>query len=220
MLKDASLLRQAALIGSDWIAAGDGAIAVTNPATGDVIGHVPNLGAAETNAAIAAAKAAQTSWAARTAKDRAVILRRWYDMIVENADDLARILTMEQGKPLPEARGEILYGASFVEWFAEEARRVYGDVIPSHGVDKRIVVIKQPVGVVAAITPWNFPNAMITRKAGPALAAGCAMVLKPASQTRFRPSRWQCWQSARACPRSLLGRDRIGACHRRRDDRQ
>ncbi|GHF72220.1 NAD-dependent succinate-semialdehyde dehydrogenase [Seohaeicola zhoushanensis] len=185
MLKDASLLRQAALIGSDWIAAGDGAIAVTNPATGDVIGHVPNLGAAETNAAIAAAKAAQTSWAARTAKDRAVILRRWYDMIVENADDLARILTMEQGKPLPEARGEILYGASFVEWFAEEARRVYGDVIPSHGVDKRIVVIKQPVGVVAAITPWNFPNAMITRKAGPALAAGCAMVLKPASQTPF-----------------------------------
>ena len=172
-------------MGGQWIAAGDNAIEVTNPATGDLIGRVPRLGAAETEAAIAAAEAAQLAWAARTAKERAAVLRRWYDLMIENADALARILTMEQGKPLAEARGEILYGASFIEWFAEEARRVYGDVIPAHAADKRIVVIRQPVGVVAAITPWNFPNAMITRKAGPALAAGCAMVLKPASQTPF-----------------------------------
>ncbi|PRY88324.1 NADP-dependent succinate-semialdehyde dehydrogenase [Donghicola tyrosinivorans] len=185
MLNDATLLRQAALVGGDWIAAGADAIAVTNPATGAVIGHVPNLGASETRAAIAAAEVAQKAWAARTARDRATILRRWYDLILENADDLARILTMEQGKPLAEAKGEILYGASFIEWFAEEARRIYGDVIPGHAPDKRIVVIKQPIGVVAAVTPWNFPNAMITRKAGPALAAGCAMVLKPAAQTPF-----------------------------------
>ncbi|MEC9198981.1 MAG: NADP-dependent succinate-semialdehyde dehydrogenase [Pseudomonadota bacterium] len=185
MLNDATLLRQAALVGGDWIAAGTDAIAVTNPATGAVIGHVPNLGAEETRAAIAAAEVAQKAWAARTARERATILRRWYDLILENADDLARILTMEQGKPLAEAKGETLYGASFIEWFAEEARRIYGDVIPGHAPDKRIVVIKQPIGVVAAVTPWNFPNAMITRKAGPALAAGCAMVLKPAAQTPF-----------------------------------
>jgi succinate-semialdehyde dehydrogenase/glutarate-semialdehyde dehydrogenase len=185
MLNDETLLRQAALVGGDWIAAGADAIAVTNPATGAVIGHVPNLGAEETRAAIAAAEVAQKAWAARTARERATILRRWYDLILENADDLARILTMEQGKPLAEAKGEILYGASFIEWFAEEARRIYGDVIPGHAPDKRIVVIKQPIGVVAAVTPWNFPNAMITRKAGPALAAGCAMVLKPAAQTPF-----------------------------------
>ena len=184
-LNDPGLLRQAALIGADWIEAGADGLAVTNPATGAVIGHVPNLGAAETDAAIAAAETAQKDWAARTAKERSVILRRWFDLMIENADDLARILTLEQGKPLAEAKGEILYGASFIEWFAEEARRVYGDVIPGHAPDKRIVVIKQPIGVVAAITPWNFPNAMITRKAGPALAAGCAMVLKPASQTPF-----------------------------------
>lgn len=185
MLKDATLLRQAALVGAEWIEAGGDGIAVTNPATGALIGHVPNLGATETEAAIAAAEAAQDAWAARTAKERSVILRRWYDLMIANADDLACILTMEQGKPLSEAKGEILYGASFIEWFAEEARRIYGDVIPGHAPDKRIVVIKQPIGVVAAITPWNFPNAMITRKAGPALAAGCAMVLKPASQTPF-----------------------------------
>ncbi|RID92805.1 NAD-dependent succinate-semialdehyde dehydrogenase [Gemmobacter lutimaris] len=185
MLKDATLLRQAALIGAEWIEAAGAGIAVTNPATGALIGHVPDLGATETEAAIAAAEAAQGVWAARTAKERSAILRRWYDLIVANADDVARILTMEQGKPLAEAKGEILYGASFIEWFAEEARRIYGDVIPGHAPDKRIVVIKQPIGVVAAITPWNFPNAMITRKAGPALAAGCAMVLKPASQTPF-----------------------------------
>ncbi|CUH82250.1 succinate-semialdehyde dehydrogenase / glutarate-semialdehyde dehydrogenase [Tropicibacter naphthalenivorans] len=185
MLNDSQLLREAALVGGAWIEAGEDGIEVRNPASGDLIGRVPNLGAEETQTAIKAAEAAQIDWAARTAKDRSAILRRWYDLMVENADNLARILTMEQGKPLAEAKGEILYGASFIEWFAEEARRVYGDVIPGHAPDKRIVVIKQPIGVVAAITPWNFPNAMITRKAGPALAAGCAMVLKPASQTPF-----------------------------------
>ncbi len=184
-LKDPSLLRQAALIGADWIEAEGKGIAVTNPATGAVIGHVPNLGAAETEAAIEAARLAQPAWAARTAKDRAGILRRWFDLMMANQDDLGRILTAEQGKPLPEAKGEVAYGASFIEWFAEEARRAYGEIVPGHATDKRILVLKQPIGVVAAITPWNFPNAMITRKAGPALAAGCAMVLKPASQTPF-----------------------------------
>lgn len=185
-LNDQSLLKQANLIGEHWIDAASGAaLDVTNPATGDVIGQVPALGATETHEAIKAAEVAQKSWAARTAKERANILRDWFNLIVENADDLAMILTMEQGKPLAEARGEIIYGASFIEWFSEEARRMYGDVIPGHATDKRIVVIKQPVGVVAAITPWNFPNAMITRKVGPALAAGCAVVLKPASQTPF-----------------------------------
>ncbi|MBN9672274.1 NAD-dependent succinate-semialdehyde dehydrogenase [Roseibium aggregatum] len=185
MTLSSELMREAALVGGDWIPAGEGAIPVTNPATGEIIGHVPYLGATETKAAIAAAATAQKDWAARSAKERALVLRRWYDLMIEHADELARILTMEQGKPVAEAKGEILYGASFIEWFAEEARRVYGDVIPGHAPDKRIVVIKQPIGVVAAITPWNFPNAMITRKAGPALAAGCAMVLKPASQTPF-----------------------------------
>ncbi|MEN8831712.1 MAG: NAD-dependent succinate-semialdehyde dehydrogenase [Pacificibacter sp.] len=185
MLKDPSLFKEAALVGAEWIPAGENAIEVRNPSTGALIGHVPNLGAAETEAAIAAADVAQKEWAARTAKERAGILRKWFDLMVENADDLAYILTQEQGKPLAEARGEIMYGASFIEWFAEEARRIYGDVIPGHAPDKRIVVVKQPIGVVAAVTPWNFPNAMITRKAGPALAAGCAMVLKPASQTPF-----------------------------------
>ena len=184
-LKDPSLLREAAFIGGEWIAVGGNGIAVNNPATGAVIGHVPRLGADATRTAIEAAKAAQKEWAATTAKHRAQVLRRWYDLMMAHQDDLAAILTAEQGKPLAEARGEIAYGASFIEWFAEEARRVYGDVVPGHAEDKRIVVIKQPVGVVAAITPWNFPNAMITRKAGPALAAGCAMILKPAAQTPF-----------------------------------
>jgi succinate-semialdehyde dehydrogenase/glutarate-semialdehyde dehydrogenase len=184
-LSDPTLFREAALIGADWVLASGKGIAVTNPATGKVIGHVPNLGAAETKAALAAAEVAQKAWAARTAKDRAQILRRWFDLMMANKDDLGAILTAEQGKPLAEAVGEIAYGASFIEWFAEEARRVYGDMIPGHAPDKRIMVLKQPIGVVAAITPWNFPNAMITRKAGPALAAGCAMVLKPASQTPF-----------------------------------
>lgn len=184
-MKNPALLRQAALVGSRWVEANGDGIAVTNPATGALIGYVPKLGQVETQEAIEAAATAQKSWAARTAKERSQILRRWYDLMLENQDDLARILTAEQGKPLAEAAGEIAYGASFIEWFAEEARRAYGDITPGHAPDKRILSVKQPIGVVAAITPWNFPNAMITRKAGPAFAAGCAMVLKPASQTPF-----------------------------------
>ena len=185
-LNDSSLFRQAALVGGEWIEADpSNAIKVDNPATGEIIGLVPNLGTNETKKAIAVAEIAQKEWAGRTAKERSGILRRWFELMMENQDDLGRILTAEQGKPLAEAKGEIAYGASFIEWFAEEARRVYGDIIPGHQKDKRILVMKQPIGVVAAITPWNFPNAMITRKAGPAFAAGCAMVLKPASQTPF-----------------------------------
>ncbi|THK38712.1 NADP-dependent succinate-semialdehyde dehydrogenase [Ensifer sp. MPMI2T] len=185
-LKDPSLFRQAALVGENWIEADPkNAIEVNNPATGEIIGLVPKLGAAETRAAIETAARVQKEWAARTAKERAGVLRRWFELMIENKDDLGQILTVEQGKPLAEATGEIVYGASFIEWFAEEARRVYGDLIPGHQKDKRILVMKQPIGVVAAITPWNFPNAMITRKAGPAFAAGCAMVLKPAGQTPF-----------------------------------
>lgn len=184
-LRDPSLFREAALVGGRWIAANGGGLAVHNPSTGALIGHVPRLGSAETDVAIAAAKTAQKSWAARTAKERSTVLRRWFDLMMASQDDLGAILTLEQGKPLAEAKGEIAYGASFIEWFAEEARRVNGDIIPGHQQDKRILVLKQPVGVVAAITPWNFPNAMITRKAAPALASGCAIVLKPASQTPF-----------------------------------
>ncbi|EUB99181.1 succinic semialdehyde dehydrogenase [Rhizobium sp. CF080] len=185
-LNDPTLFREAALIGDRWIDADrSNAIEVNNPATGEIIGLVPKLGAAETRAAIEAAQAAQKGWAAKTAKERSGILRKWFELMIANKDDLGKILTLEQGKPLAEATGEIVYGASFVEWFAEEGRRIYGDLIPGHQPDKRILVMKQPIGVVAAITPWNFPNAMITRKAGPALAAGCAMVLKPASQTPF-----------------------------------
>jgi succinate-semialdehyde dehydrogenase/glutarate-semialdehyde dehydrogenase len=185
-LKDPSLFRQAALVGETWIEADPkNAIEVNNPATGEIIGRVPKLGAADTRTAIEAAARVQKEWAARTAKERSAVLRRWFELMIENKDDLGRILTMEQGKPLAEATGEIVYGASFIEWFAEEARRVYGDLVPGHQKDKRILVMKQPIGVVAAITPWNFPNAMITRKAGPAFAAGCAMVLKPAAQTPF-----------------------------------
>ncbi|RUM22917.1 NADP-dependent succinate-semialdehyde dehydrogenase I [Rhizobium vallis] len=185
-LQDPELFRQAALVGGNWIEADPkNAIEVNNPATGEIIGLVPKLGAAETKAAIEAARIAQKGWAARTAKERCAVLRKWYELMIDNKDDLGRILTSEQGKPLAEATGEIVYGASFIEWFAEEGRRIYGDLIPGHQKDKRIMVMKQPIGVVAAITPWNFPNAMITRKAGPAFAAGCAMVLKPASQTPF-----------------------------------
>lgn len=184
-LKDSRLFRQAALVAGKWIEADSDAIEVRNPANGAIIGRVPKLGAAEVRSAIEAARVAQVDWAGRTAAERSQVLRRWFDLIVANKEDLGCILTAEQGKPLKEAIGEIVYGASFIEWFSEEARRVYGDVIPGHQRDKRLVVLKQPIGVVAAITPWNFPNAMITRKAGPALAAGCAMVLKPASQTPF-----------------------------------
>jgi succinate-semialdehyde dehydrogenase/glutarate-semialdehyde dehydrogenase len=185
-LKDPSLLRQQCYVDGAWIDADTGGKAdVTNPATGEVIGTVPNLGAAETRRAIEAAAQAFPAWAARTAKERAAILRRWQDLMLANADDLAVLMTAEQGKPLAEARGEIAYAASFIEWFAEEGKRVYGDVIPGHQPDKRLVVLRQPVGVVAAITPWNFPAAMITRKAAPALAAGCTFVCKPAMQTPY-----------------------------------
>jgi succinate-semialdehyde dehydrogenase/glutarate-semialdehyde dehydrogenase len=184
-LKNPALLREAAPVGGRWIDAGSDGIAVTNPATGGVIGHVPNIGAAETQEAIDAVQVAQKAWAARTAKDRSNVLRCWFDLIVENHADLARILTAEQGKPLAEAMGEVGYGASFIEWFSEEARRAYGDITPGHAPDKRILTVKQPIGVVAAITPWNLPNAMIARKAAPAFAAGCAMVLKPSEMTPF-----------------------------------
>ena len=185
-LSDPGLFRQQGYVDGAWIDADSGeTVEVTNPATGETLGQVPKMGAAETRRAIEAAEAAWPVWRAKTAKERAQILRRWFDLMMEHQEDLAILMTMEQGKPLTESRGEIAYGASFVEWFAEEAKRIYGDVIPGHQPDKRIVVLKQPVGVVAAITPWNFPNAMITRKAAPALAAGCPIVLKPASQTPF-----------------------------------
>jgi succinate-semialdehyde dehydrogenase/glutarate-semialdehyde dehydrogenase len=184
MLKDASLLRDRAFVAGDWVAAdGGGAFPVTNPARGDVISTVPDLGEAEVARAIDAAHAAQKPWAARTGKDRAAVLRAWHDLMVANADDLAAILTAEMGKPLVEARGEILYGASFLEWFAEEGKRVYGETIPGHQPDKRLIVLKQPIGVAVSITPWNFPNAMIARKVAPALAAGCGFVAKPAGET-------------------------------------
>lgn len=185
-LKDLTLFRQQAYIDGAWVDADSGqTIAVNNPATGEILGTVPKLGAAETRRAIEAANRALPAWRALTAKERAQKLRRWFELLMENQEDLARLMTLEQGKPLAEARGEIAYAASFIEWFAEEAKRVYGDTIPGHQADKRLIVIKQPVGVTAAITPWNFPAAMITRKAGPALAAGCTMVVKPASQTPF-----------------------------------
>jgi succinate-semialdehyde dehydrogenase / glutarate-semialdehyde dehydrogenase len=185
-LKDMKLFRQQCYVNGEWVDADDkSTIAVSNPADGVQIGTVPNLGAAETRRAIEAAHAAWPAWRARTAKDRAACLRKWYDLMMENQEDLAVLMTVEQGKPLAESRGEIGYGASFIEWFAEEAKRVYGDTIPAQGADRRIVVIKQPVGVCAAVTPWNFPNAMITRKAGPALAVGCTMVIKPASMTPY-----------------------------------
>ena len=185
-LKDATLFRQQAYIDGAWTDAESGrTITVDNPSTGDILGTVPRMGTAETRRAIVAAEAALLAWRSKTAKDRSQILRRWFDLMMANQEDLAAIMTAEQGKPLAESKGEIAYAASFIEWFAEEGKRTYGDVIPAHGADKRIIVIKQPIGVCAAITPWNFPAAMITRKAGPALAAGCTMVLKPASQTPF-----------------------------------
>jgi len=185
-LKDPSLLRQQCYVDGAWIDAdAGGTIGVKNPATGELIGTVPNAGAAETRRAIEAAAKAFPAWAAKTAKERAAILRRWNDLMLANVDDLAALMTAEQGKPLAESKGEIAYAASFIEWFAEEGKRVYGDVIPGHQPDKRIVVLRQPIGVVAAITPWNFPAAMITRKAGPALAAGCTFVCKPATQTPY-----------------------------------
>jgi len=185
-LADPGLLRRQCYIDDRWTDADDGAtLEVTNPATGETIGTVPRMGAAETRRAIEAAHRAWPAWRAKTAQERSTLLRRWYELLLENQEDLAILMTAEQGKPLAEARGEIAYAASFLEWFAEEGKRVYGDIIPAHQPDKRIVVIKEPIGVCAAITPWNFPAAMITRKAGPALAAGCPMVVKPASATPF-----------------------------------
>lgn len=185
-LNDSTLFRQQAFIDGDWRDARSGdVIPVSNPANGKPLGNVPKMGAEEARDAIDAANRALPAWRALTAKERANILRRWFNLMMEHQDDLARLMTLEQGKPLAEAKGEISYAASFIEWFAEEGKRIYGDTIPGHQADKRLLVIKQPIGVTAAITPWNFPSAMITRKAGPALAAGCTMVLKPASQTPF-----------------------------------
>ena len=185
-LKDSRLFCEQCYIDGKWTSADSaGTIKVNNPATGEIIGSVPDMGAAEARRAIEAADKAWPAWRAKTAKERAAVLRKWYDLMMANQDDLGLLLCTEQGKPLPEAKGEIAYGASFIEWFAEEGKRIYGDVIPQHQSDKRILVLKQPIGVCAMITPWNFPNAMITRKAGPALAAGCTVVLKPASQTPY-----------------------------------
>jgi succinate-semialdehyde dehydrogenase/glutarate-semialdehyde dehydrogenase len=185
-LLDASLLRQSAYIDGKWCGADDGgSIPVTNPANGEQLGTVPRMGAAETRRAILAAEAAWPAWRARTAQQRCALIRRWFELMLEHQEDLAVLMTAEQGKPLAEARGEIAYAASFLEWFSEEGKRVYGDTIPSSAAGRRIVVLKQPIGVVAAITPWNFPSAMITRKAGPALAAGCPVVVKPATATPY-----------------------------------
>jgi len=185
-LNDMTLFRQHALIDGAWCAADHGnTLAVSNPATGITLGSIPDMGAAETRRAIDAADRALPAWRGLTAKHRAQLLRRWFELILQHQDDLAYLMTLEQGKPLPEAKGEIIYAASFIEWFAEEGKRIYGETIPGHQPDKRLMVIKQPIGVTAAITPWNFPSAMLTRKAAPALAAGCTMVVKPASQTPY-----------------------------------
>jgi succinate-semialdehyde dehydrogenase/glutarate-semialdehyde dehydrogenase len=185
-LTDTSLWRERAFIAGAWSAADSGqSTEIRNPATGAVLGSVPHMGGAETRRAIESAHAALPAWSKKTAAERAKIMRRWFDLMLANVDDLAVIMTAEQGKPLAESKGEIAYAASFIEWFAEEGKRVYGDIIPGHQADKRIMVLRQPIGVVAAITPWNFPAAMITRKAGPAIAAGCTIVVKPAPQTPF-----------------------------------
>ena len=185
-LKDPKLFREQAYIDGKWAGADrGGTVAIDNPASGERLGTVPEMGAAETRRAIEAAERALPEWRGRTAKERASILRRWHDLMMANQEDLAQLMTAEQGKPLSESRGEIAYAAAFLEWFAEEGKRVYGDVIPGFTRDRRIIVLKQPIGVCAAITPWNFPSAMITRKSGPALAAGCTMVVKPAPQTPF-----------------------------------
>lgn len=184
-LKKPDLFRERAYIDGEWCLADNGVtITVVNPANNATVGHVPRMGRAETRRAVEAAERALPAWRELSAKERSAKLRRWYELIIENQLDLARIMTLEQGKPLAEAQGEIVFGASYIEWYAEEAKRIYGDIIPGQ-VDRRLVVLKQPIGVCAAITPWNFPSAMITRKAGPALAAGCTMVIKPASQTPF-----------------------------------
>lgn len=181
-LKNTTLLETRAYVAGRWVKT-EKTLAVHDPATGLLLAETSDCTRADAAEAILAAQTAQKEWAGRTGKERASILRRWYDLVIANSDDLATILTAEMGKPLAEAKGEVLYGASYIEWFAEEAKRVYGETIPGHQRDKRLIVIRQPVGVVAAITPWNFPNAMIARKMAPALAAGCAMVAKPAAET-------------------------------------
>ncbi|WP_323008256.1 NAD-dependent succinate-semialdehyde dehydrogenase [Paracoccus sp. (in: a-proteobacteria)] len=184
LLKDPSLLQTRAYVAGEWIDADDGkTFSVVNPARGDIIAEVADLSRTEVKRAIAAAAQAMKGWTARTAKERAQVMRKWFDLMMENQDDLGKILTAEMGKPLPEAKGEIAYGASFIEWFGEEAKRIYGETIPGHLPDKRLTVIRQPIGVVGSITPWNFPNAMITRKCGPAIAAGCGFVGRPAAET-------------------------------------
>ena len=204
-LRDPSLVRSACFIGGKWIAppVGD-EIEVRNPANGRLIGMVPNFGASETRRAIECANAALPAWRSRTAKDRSVVLRKWYELLLANQDDLAAIMTAEQGKPLSESQGEIAYAASFIEWFAEEGKRIYGDTIPPVSANRRIVVLKQPIGVCAAITPWNFPAAMITRKAGPALAAGCTMVVKPASETPFSALALACLAERAGIPEGVF----------------
>lgn len=183
-LSDMTLLKERAYIGGEWVGADSGErFNVTNPIDNSIVANVPSMGVAETRRAIEAAETALAEWRMRSAKHRAGLLRKWYELVIEHQDDLAMLMTCEQGKPLAEARGEVMYGASFIEWFAEEAKRAYGELVPAPTEDRRLMVLKQPVGVVAAITPWNFPVAMITRKAAPALAAGCTMVLKPASET-------------------------------------
>src|SRR5260221_6896350 len=185
-LRDEKLFRQQCYVDGKWVdALNRGTIPVTNPATGEVLGTIPRMGAEETRQAIEAADKALPGWRAKTAKERAQVLRKWFDLMMANQEDLATLMTAEQGKPLAESKGEIAYAAAFIEWFGEEGKRIYGDTIPAHASDKRIVVTKEPIGVTAAITPWNFPAAMITRKSGPALAAGCTMVLKPATATPF-----------------------------------
>src|SRR5690625_4436003 len=185
-LQRKELMRQQAYLGGQWVDADSGkTLEVKNPATGALIGTVPNMGAEETRRAIDVAQKAFQKWRRVPAKERAQILRRWFDLMMQHQEDLARLMTLEQGKPLAEARGEIAYGASYIEWYGEEAKRAYGDVIPGPGADRRIIVTKEPVGVCAAITPWNFPSSMITRKAGAALAAGCPIVVKPAAQTPY-----------------------------------
>jgi succinate-semialdehyde dehydrogenase/glutarate-semialdehyde dehydrogenase len=185
-ITDPSLVREQCYINGQWVDADSGeTMDVTNKATGEVLGTVPKMGTDETRRAIEAANAALPAWRAKTAKERAVILRKWFELMMENQQDLATLMTAEQGKPMAESMGEVVYAASFIEWFAEEGKRLYGDTIPTFAPDKRVIVVKEPIGVVAAITPWNFPAAMITRKSGPALAAGCTMVLKPASMTPY-----------------------------------
>jgi succinate-semialdehyde dehydrogenase / glutarate-semialdehyde dehydrogenase len=204
-LKDAGLLRTQAFLAGEWAGAAHGSTrAVVNPANGQQLGTVPNMGAAETRRAIEAAAAALPAWAKKTAQERAVILRRWHELMLANQEDLARIMTSEQGKPLAEARGEIAYAAAFIEWFGEEGKRLYGDVIPAHQADKRILVLRQPIGVVAAITPWNFPAAMIARKVAPALAAGCTFVCKPATQTPYSALALACLAERAGVPRGVL----------------